>query len=519
MKIITSLSGLLGKRGIQSKPSGRALLPHAATKKERSAWTKAEEAIIEERYKLHRIIGEGGYGRVWLANLPDGKRVALKIVVGGDGKNGALEAERLAVERIKNIYPKCPCLVTIDRVEDHCRSGFFFYTMPLADDATGSPCVDPKDYRPRTLAEELKSRGRLPVNECVSVARRVLEALKSLHAINYIHGDVKPDNVIYVNGLPVLADIGLVAPDSDEPARSGTRSYLAQDEAKTVASDLYSVAVLLYRMATGNPAGKFPSVKRNINDLLFSKLRHVYEIAGDKDPRKRYVSADAMIRALDNVLKDSLEGSSLSGEEFAKLMKESSAIRLLKPLDPPDMEQFKVYIRNVIDGVKNESSKRSAKSGSFVTHEDFALLLDDLRLEFERRIGDTPRTIKAVCIFSEVFMEKNLNKRVKLFEEAIKSGFGKKGMPVVFMQIIFALGWNVDSFMKTFQNIIGMQKLPWYKLFSGRMKRFMQIVYVKKLLGRETPAERTDKAFKALLAGVDSAISELWPEYGKYLVV
>lgn len=519
MKILTSLSGLLGKQDVRSKSSGRALLPPASSSKKSSAWTKAEEVIISERYKLHKIIGEGGSGRVWLANLPDGKRVALKIVMRCDGKSDSLERERLGVERVKNMYPKCQCLVTIDRVEDHCRRGFFFYTMPLADDVTGSPCVDQKDYRPRTLAEELKSRGRLPVTECVSVAKRVLEALKALHAVNYIHTDVKPANVIYCGGLPVLADIGLVAPDSDEPARSGTRSYMSQDEVKTVANDLYSVAKLLHCMATGNPTDNFGSTKRTITDPLFGKLRDVILMAGDPEPRKRYINADAMIRALDYVVMESPKISGLSKEDFAKLMKESSATLLLKQPDPPDMERFKTYIRNVIEGEKLAISQRDSSYRNFVKRDDLDELKNSLCLEFERRIGHTPRMIIAVCRISEAAMVKDRAKRKELIKEAMVAGFGEKRMSTVLGRMGVSLGWD-DAMLKVSRRVvIGAPVLVRSKILAKWVLRLRWVSFAKKIFGRETPQERTEKAFKALNAGMDEAISEIWPEHGKYLRV
>jgi len=493
-----------------SKKNGKSLLVVEGERTKKSPWEDAEETILSERYKLHKVIGEGGYGRVWLAEQPDGKRVALKIVVCGEGR----EVECHAVERLRRLRHDCESLIKIDRVEDHSQNGFIFYTMPLADAANGGQCVAPEKYKPRTLAHELKMLGHLPVKDCISVAKRVLEALKVLHSNNYMHGDVKPGNVIYLNGSPVLADIGLVAPDGDDPAQTGTEAYMSPDSEKTHASDLYSVGILLYHMSTGNPASNFPSVKRTIKDKLFKKLAHVYRVAGDKVSRKRYVSADSMMRALDYVLNPEAAG------KVDDQVAEKSKGRASNKSVSDEMDRFMKYIENLIKVKKREMwSRYESSKSSAGSSEEFKEFVEGLRMRFERRIGYTPRMVKTVCMTSEASMEKNRGNRWKLVNEAMRAGFGDQGMGDILDQMGLALGWDNKMFKVARNLVIGPMELPKHPILDNILKVPKRISFVNKMFRKETTMDRINKAFQALQVGMEEAVRALWPHYGNYLEV
>lgn len=68
-----------------------------------------------------------------------------------------------------------------------------------------------RSYHPKTNRSELRCRGRLPVKECIRIGRALASALEHLHRAMLVHRDIKPTNIIFVNGLPKLADIGQVA--------------------------------------------------------------------------------------------------------------------------------------------------------------------------------------------------------------------------------------------------------------------------------------------------------------------
>src|SRR5437660_7468864 len=70
--------------------------------------------------------------------------------------------------------------------------------------------IDPASYVPKTLKYELHARGRLPFEECVQIGLALTNALAQLHKNGLVHRDVKPSNIIFVNGVTKLADIGLM---------------------------------------------------------------------------------------------------------------------------------------------------------------------------------------------------------------------------------------------------------------------------------------------------------------------
>ena len=94
--------------------------------------------------------------------------------------------------------------------------------MELADDATTGQAFAAETYLPRTLAQDIRQRGRLPVGECIRLGAALASALGFLHRQNLIHRDLKPSNIIFVNGFPKLADVGLVAGMSSRREYVGT---------------------------------------------------------------------------------------------------------------------------------------------------------------------------------------------------------------------------------------------------------------------------------------------------------
>jgi hypothetical protein len=68
-------------------------------------------------------------------------------------------------------------------------------------------------YTPRTLRYEVRSRGRLPVAECVRIGLALTTALEHVHQHGLVHRDVKASNVVFVRGVPKLADIDEVSTD------------------------------------------------------------------------------------------------------------------------------------------------------------------------------------------------------------------------------------------------------------------------------------------------------------------
>jgi serine/threonine protein kinase len=153
---------------------------------------------------------------------------------------------------------------------------YFYYVMELADDLneecrmgsaeSSGPGLEPKalSYVPRTLRSELKGRGRLPPAECVSIGLAICSALGHLHRRGLVHRDVKPSNIIFVEGVPKLADIGLVAETSEARSFVGTEGFIPPEGPGSPQADLYSLGKALYEISTGHNRRDFPALPRDV---------------------------------------------------------------------------------------------------------------------------------------------------------------------------------------------------------------------------------------------------------------
>ena len=104
---------------------------------------------------------------------------------------------------------------------------------------------------PKTLKTELsRRRSRLLVDECVTIGLSLTSALAALHRQGLVHRDIKPANIIFVGGVPKIADIGLVAA-SGQDSFVGTEGYVPPEGPGSVQADIYSLGKVLYEIAMG----------------------------------------------------------------------------------------------------------------------------------------------------------------------------------------------------------------------------------------------------------------------------
>src|SRR5438034_6362885 len=123
-----------------------------------------------------------------------------------------------------------PGFVNILHVGRNEPSSYFYYIMELGDDENQGQTIVPESYSAKTLANMLRRRGKLPVGECVDLALQLTSALDFLHQHRLIHRDIKPSNIIFVNGAPKFADVGLVTDIESKPRTVtylGTEGYIA----------------------------------------------------------------------------------------------------------------------------------------------------------------------------------------------------------------------------------------------------------------------------------------------------
>ncbi|MFN2467371.1 MAG: protein kinase [Gaiellaceae bacterium] len=198
--------------------------------------------LVLDRFRPLRPLGSGGSGSVWLAlDEPTGREVALKIVP-REGNAGS-RAEREAATAARLRHPRCLRAFALARDSEHVYIAY--------------------EYVPgRTLRDELR-RGDLGDGEVLEIAMQILEGLAHAHAHGIVHRDVKPSNVLLVDGphLSVrLLDFGLALINEEETLTAvgdvpGTLAYISPERLRgrkaSPAADVWAVGVLLWEGLAG----------------------------------------------------------------------------------------------------------------------------------------------------------------------------------------------------------------------------------------------------------------------------
>jgi len=267
-------------------------------------------------YKLfHPPFGEGAYGKVWLARNAKREWRALKVIYMAkfDNRTAPYEREFNGISRYKPISDQHPGLLRIDFISEKL-DGYFYYVMELGDSVERDWEREPAKYKPRDLLNErVRLQGhRLLVRECVRIGLALTDALQFLHRHGLTHRDLKPQNIIFVDGQPKMADLGLITeirPPDEMGTYVGTPGFMPPppESPGTPQADIYALGMLLYVISTGRTAALFPEIATTLVDTAepadFLPLNAVILKACQADATKRYASAQAMHDALEDVLK------------------------------------------------------------------------------------------------------------------------------------------------------------------------------------------------------------------------
>ncbi len=254
-------------------------------------------------HTLIRKIAAGGYGEIWLARNIMGSLRAVKFLFRKRFEHDRpYEREYEGIQRFEPISRSHEGFVDILHMGRNDTDGYFYYVMELGDDREHGQNCKPEDYQPKTLASEIISRGRLPVEECLHLALVLTDALRQLHETGLTHRDIKPSNIIFVNGTPKLADIGLVADIGHDRSYVGTEGFIAPEGPGTPQADLFSLGKVLYEISTGKDRTEFPELPEDFDTFpdaaAFRELNEVVIRACHASLPYRYASASKMYAEL-----------------------------------------------------------------------------------------------------------------------------------------------------------------------------------------------------------------------------
>lgn len=250
------------------------------------------------RYELLEQIGEGGFGRVFVARqtVPVSRRVALKVIKPGMDSREVIarfEAERQALAMMD--HPN------IARVFDAgtTSSGRPYFVMELVRGIPITEFCD--DYK-----LDMRQRLELFVNVC--------RAVQHAHQKGVIHRDIKPSNVLVTlhdaKPVPKVIDFGVAKAMGQSltektvysrfAAMIGTPLYMSPEQAEMTGqdvdtrSDIFSLGVLLYELLTGIT----PFDRKRLNEAGFDELRRILR---DEEPPRPSARLTTLGQALSTV--------------------------------------------------------------------------------------------------------------------------------------------------------------------------------------------------------------------------
>ncbi|MDB6032921.1 MAG: Serine/threonine protein kinase with repeat [Verrucomicrobiales bacterium] len=254
-------------------------------------------------HTLIRCIGRGSYGEVWLGQNVFGVFRAVKIVYARNFPNPIpFKREFNGIKRFEPVSRSHDGFIDVLQVGQNEEGGYFYYVMELADDVESGQKINPETYEPKSLASEQGKRQRFSVPECVELGSAIASALWHLHQNNLVHRDVKPSNIIFVHGRPKLADIGLVADQSEAKSHVGTEGFIPPEGQGRAQADIFSLGKVLYEMAMGLDRNRYPQLPSNWGQTpdqaqLF-ELNEVITVACEPEIKQRYSSAEHLLRDL-----------------------------------------------------------------------------------------------------------------------------------------------------------------------------------------------------------------------------
>ena len=257
----------------------------------------APGAELGGRYRIVSRLGAGGMGEVWLArDLKLQVEVALKALTPEMlGDEAALARLRAEVRSARAVASPHVCRV-YDLIE---AEGLELVSMEFVDGTT--------------LRQILDSRSPLDLSEARDIALQLLSGLRAIHEAGLVHRDVKPANVMITRaGRVVLMDFGIAKAVATGGTVAGTPAYWAPEQAAGSAADpradLFAAGIVLAEMVAPSGVGD-----RAQQQALWQALREdpprVPETtwsapiarAVARQPEKRYPSAQALARALEEV--------------------------------------------------------------------------------------------------------------------------------------------------------------------------------------------------------------------------
>ncbi len=259
---------------------------------------------------LQRKLGEGGMGAVYLAEHAGlNKAVAIKILPQELAGNPDFIARFLREARLaaRLEHPNVVQVFDVGQAD-----GLYYISMQYVEG--------------RGLDVLLKERGKLAVNEALSVAKRVAVALEAARRLGIVHRDIKPANILLSkDGVVKVADFGLAKEREtrgsiSEPGQIvGTPHYMAPEQAEGKAvdhrTDIYAIGATLYHLLSGKrpfdgptpiaivvkTLRESPPPLRTLDPSIPENVAALVERMMSKSPEARPQTCEELVKAIDSL--------------------------------------------------------------------------------------------------------------------------------------------------------------------------------------------------------------------------
>lgn len=262
--------------------------------------------VFDNRYRIERVIGIGGMAIVFKAtDILMRREVAVKIL------KDEISADTQSVQRFIN-ESKAVAMLSHQNIVNiydvSVRENIKYIVMEYVEGIT--------------LKNYMQHREVLNLREIISYTTQILKALDHAHKKGIVHRDIKPHNIMLLkNGVIKVTDFGIAKlPNTETISMTekaiGTVYYISPEQASgrdiDSRSDLYSLGVMMYEMATGclpftgdspvsvalKQVNDTPKLPREINPYIPVGLEQIIMHAMEKDPEERYQSAEEMLSQL-----------------------------------------------------------------------------------------------------------------------------------------------------------------------------------------------------------------------------
>lgn len=277
------------------------------------------DQVIDGKYRIVRLLGEGGMGAVYEGiHTLIHRRVAIKVL------HAEVSDRAEAVTRFEREAQAAGRIGS-----QHIVEVLDFGSLP-----SGARYLVMEFLQGESLSARLKARGKLGAAETIQIFRPLLDGIGAAHAAGIVHRDLKPDNIFLqrregASDFVKILDFGIskFSHLSNESGLSmtttgavmGTPYYMSPEQARGAShvdhrADTYAAGVILYECLSGS----VPFSASSFNELMFKivleqpppiaeqvpgldlGLARIVEQAMDRDPNRRFASAAAMREALDS---------------------------------------------------------------------------------------------------------------------------------------------------------------------------------------------------------------------------